>query len=111
MIQLTDKAQEKIIELIKEENDPTLKLRVFVQGGGCSGFQYGFVLDNQDDEDIEVNSGLVSIVVDVMSAQYLQGTEIDFADDIMGAHFKIKNPNTKSTCGCGNSFSVYDWNI
>lgn len=112
MIQITSKAQEKISEIIQEENDPNLKLRVFVQGGGCSGLQYGFALDNeQNEEDFEIEVGAVKVLVDVMSSQYLQGAEIDFTDDLTGEHFKIKNPNAQSTCGCGNSFSAPDWNV
>lgn len=113
MIQITSQAQEKILEIIQEENDPNIKLRVFVQGGGCSGLQYGFILDDeQNEEDFEIELGSVKIVVDSMSSQYLQGAEIDYSDDITGAHFKIKNPNAQSTCGCGNSFSAYPaWDV
>jgi iron-sulfur cluster insertion protein len=112
MIKLTPQAQKKIEEIILEENDPTLKLRVFVQGGGCSGLQYGFALDNeQSEEDFEIEVGSVKLIVDVMSSQYLQGASIDFSEDITGTQFKIQNPNAQSTCGCGNSFSAPDWNI
>ncbi len=112
MIQITSQAQEKITEIIQEENDPNLNLRIFVQGGGCSGLQYGFVLDNEKNEgDVEIEVGPVKIIVDVMSLQYLQGAEIDFTDDITGAYFSIKNPNAQSTCSCGNSFSPPNWDI
>jgi iron-sulfur cluster insertion protein len=113
MISLTQSAQKKIEEIMIEENDPTLKLRVFVQGGGCSGLQYGFTLDNeQTEEDFEIEAGPVKMLVDVMSSQYLQGASIDYTEDVTGAQFKIKNPNAQSTCGCGNSFQpLPDWDI
>lgn len=106
-IVFTDAAANKVGELIKEEDNPNLKLRVFVSGGGCSGFQYGFTFD----EDIEegdsrvVNRG-VTLVVDPMSVQYLMGAEIDYKDDLQGAQFIIRNPNAATTCGCGSSFTV-----
>ena len=108
MITITESAQAKIQDIIAEENNPAVKLRVFVQGGGCSGFSYGFTLDeavNEDDFDLEVNG--VHILVDSMSSQYLQGAEVDYKDDIYGATFTIKNPNAQTTCGCGSSFSPY----
>ena len=107
MINVTESCVAKVQELIAEENNPDLKLRVFVQGGGCSGFQYGFTFDeiaNEDDFDIEVAG--VKFVVDAMSAQYLQGANIDYVEDIHGSSFTIKNPNAQTTCGCGSSFSV-----
>jgi iron-sulfur cluster insertion protein len=97
----------KVKELVAEEGNPNLKLRVFVQGGGCSGFQYGFTFDelrNEDDFDFEFQN--VTVVVDSMSWQYLQGVDIDYVEDVMGASFTIKNPNATTTCGCGSSFSV-----
>mgnify|MGYP000394168844 CR=1 FL=1 len=104
----TDSAAAKVAELITEEGNPELKLRVFVQGGGCSGFSYGFRFDeiaNEDDTTM-VNNG-VSLLVDAMSYQYLVGAEIDYKDDLDGAQFVIKNnPGAKSTCGCGSSFSA-----
>jgi iron-sulfur cluster insertion protein len=106
MITITDNAIAKIQEIISEESNPALKLRVFVQGGGCSGMQYGFTLDeiaNDDDWTLDVNG--VNILVDSMSGGYLQGAEIDYKDDLMGASFSIKNPNAQTTCGCGSSFS------
>jgi len=107
MINITTPAQYKIIELLKEENNPNLKLRTFVQGGGCSGFSYGFTFDeDQAEDDWEVPIGNFKVLVDSMSMQYLQGAEIDFKDDLEGANFSIKNPNAQTTCGCGSSFSV-----
>jgi len=103
----TDAAAHKVRELIAEENNPNLKLRVYISGGGCSGFQYGFTFDEQraDDDLAVVNDGVV-LVVDPLSLQYLMGAEIDYAENLHGAQFVIRNPNAKSTCGCGSSFSV-----
>jgi iron-sulfur cluster insertion protein len=107
MVEITDSAKEKIRDLLREENDPTLKLRTFVQGGGCSGFQYGFTFDNdQNDDDWEFDIGEHKMLVDSMSMQYLQGAVIDYKEDLMGSSFSIKNPNAQTTCGCGSSFSV-----
>jgi len=106
MITLTENATAKIQEIFAEENNPALKLRVFVQGGGCSGMQYGFTFDeevNEDDFDLDFDG--VKVLVDSMSSQYLQGATIDFKDDLMGASFSINNPNAQTTCGCGSSFS------
>jgi iron-sulfur cluster insertion protein len=103
----TDAAAEKVKRLIDEEGNPNLKLRVFVQGGGCSGFQYGFTFDeavNEDDTSMEKNG--VMLLIDAMSFQYLAGAEIDYQEGIEGAQFVIKNPNATSTCGCGSSFSA-----
>lgn len=103
----TDNAAAKVKNLIDEEGNADLKLRVFVQGGGCSGFQYGFTFDdvvNEDDTTMEKNG--VSLLIDAMSYQYLIGAEIDYKEDIEGSQFVIKNPNATSTCGCGSSFSV-----
>jgi iron-sulfur cluster insertion protein len=103
----TDAAADKVKELIEEEGNPDLKLRVFVQGGGCSGFQYGFTFDEAINEDDTVmNKSGVQLLIDSMSYQYLVGAEIDYKDDINGAQFVIKNPNATTTCGCGSSFSV-----
>jgi len=102
----TDSAAAKVSQLIVEEGNPDLKLRVFVQGGGCSGFQYGFTFDeeiNEDDSVMEKNG--VKLLIDAMSYQYLVGAEIDYKDDLQGAQFVIKNPNAGTTCGCGSSFS------
>ena len=103
----TDSAAEKVKTLIDEEGNADLKLRVFVTGGGCSGFQYGFTFDEAVNEDDTVmdKSG-VQLLVDSMSYQYLVGAEIDYKDDLNGAQFVIKNPNATTTCGCGSSFSV-----
>ena len=102
----TDSAAAKVSQLIVEEGNPDLELCVFVQGGGCSGFQYGFTFDeeiNEDDSVMEKNG--VKLLIDAMSYQYLVGAEIDYKDDLQGAQFVIKNPNAGSTCGCGSSFS------
>ena len=97
----------KLRELIAEEANPAIKLRVFVQGGGCSGFSYGFTFDEvQNEDDFDFNYEEVSVVVDAMSMQYLQGSTIDFREDTMGSSFVINNPTAVSTCGCGSSFSV-----
>jgi iron-sulfur cluster insertion protein len=108
MIEITEAAKIKIIDLLSEENDPTLKLRTFVQGGGCSGFSYGFTFDNeQNDDDFEFDlDEQHRVLIDAMSMQYLQGAVIDYRDDLMGSSFSIKNPNAETTCGCGSSFSV-----
>lgn len=103
----TDAAASKVAQLIDEEGNPELKLRVFVTGGGCSGFQYGFTFDetvNEDDSTLEKNG--VKLLIDSMSYQYLLGAEIDYKEDLEGAQFVIKNPNATTTCGCGSSFSV-----
>ena len=103
----TDSAADKVRQLIEEEGNAELKLRVFVQGGGCSGFQYGFTFDeetNEDDTVMEKNG--VRLLIDAMSYQYLVGAEIDYTDGLEGAQFVIKNPNATTTCGCGSSFSV-----
>ena len=106
-LNFTDAAANKVRELILEENNPNLKLRVFVTGGGCSGFQYGFTFDeivNDDDTKMEKNG--VMLLIDAMSLQYLTGAEIDYKEDLEGAQFVIKNPNATTTCGCGSSFSA-----
>jgi len=103
----TDSAAEKVRQLIEEEGNPDLKLRVFVQGGGCSGFQYGFTFDEETSEDDTVmQKNGVTLLIDAMSYQYLLGAEIDYKEDLEGAQFVIKNPNATTTCGCGSSFSV-----
>jgi iron-sulfur cluster insertion protein len=103
----TDNAVAKVRDLIAEEGNPELKLRVFVQGGGCSGFQYGFTFDEETNEDDTiVNKEGVKLLIDAMSYQYLVGAEIDYKEDIQGSQFVIKNPNATSTCGCGSSFSA-----
>lgn len=103
----TDAAANKVRELIAQECNDNLKLRVYVSGGGCSGFQYGFTFDeNIDDDDTQVTKQGVTLLVDSMSALYLGGAEIDFSDGVEGAQFVIRNPNAMATCGCGNSFTV-----
>jgi len=103
----TDSAATKVAELLKEENNPALKLRVFISGGGCSGFQYGFTFDEKvEDGDTRVENGGVTLLVDPLSIQYLMGAEIDYREDLEGAQFVIRNPNATTTCGCGSSFSV-----
>ena len=108
MIDLQESAVSKLKELIAEEGNPDLKLRIFVQGGGCSGMQYGFTFDeerNEDDFDLEFDG--VGLLVDSMSAQYLQGAKIKYTEDAMGASFSIDNPQAQTTCGCGSSFTPY----
>lgn len=103
----TDSAANKVKELIEEEGNPSLKLRVFVTGGGCSGFQYGFTFDEEvaeDDTTMEKNG--VTLLIDPMSYQYLVGAEIDYSEGLEGSQFVIRNPNANSTCGCGSSFSA-----
>jgi len=103
----TDSAAQKVRQLIDEEGNPSLKLRVFVQGGGCSGFQYGFTFDEEtNDDDTVMEKNGVTLLIDAMSYQYLTGAEIDYKEDLEGAQFVIKNPNATTTCGCGSSFSV-----
>lgn len=107
MITITDSAKNKIKDLIYEENNPKLALRTFVQGGGCSGFNYGFTFDEEiGDDDFEIPVDEFKVLVDSMSMQYLQGAEIDYKEDVMGSQFIIKNPNATTTCGCGSSFGV-----
>lgn len=106
-IAFTDRAASKVAELIAEENNPELKLRVYITGGGCSGFQYGFTFDEQvAEDDTVIEKCDVTVVVDSMSIQYLKGAEIDYKEDLAGARFVIRNPNAQTTCGCGSSFSV-----
>ena len=106
-IVFTDAAASKVGELIQEEENPGLKLRVFISGGGCSGFQYGFTFDeNVEDGDSQVVNRGVTLVIDPMSVQYLMGAEIDYQEDLQGAQFIIRNPNATTTFGCGQSFTV-----
>ena len=103
----TDNAANKVKELIEEEGNPELKLRVFVTGGGCSGFQYGFTFDEvANDDDTAMQKNGVTLLIDPMSYQYLVGAEIDYSEGLEGSQFVIKNPNASSTCGCGSSFSA-----
>ena len=107
LVTMTPNAVKKITELLAEENNPALNLRIFVQGGGCSGFQYGFTFDeevNEDDFDLEFDG--VRLLVDSMSSSYLQNAEIDYVESLNGSAFSIKNPQATTTCGCGSSFAV-----
>lgn len=107
MIEITDSAMAKISDILAEENNPKIKLRTFVQGGGCSGFSYGFTLDEeQNEDDFVIEKSGVNILIDSMSMQYLHGATIDFKDELMGSSFTINNPNATTTCGCGSSFAV-----
>lgn len=103
----TELAAGKVKTLIEEEENANLKLRVFVTGGGCSGFEYGFTFDEDiEDDDTTIEKNGVELVVDALSYQYLAGAEIDFQEDLQGARFVVKNPNASTTCGCGNSFAI-----
>ena len=105
---VTENAIKKLHTIIEEENDPALRLRIFVQGGGCSGFQYGFTLDTeQSEDDWAIPAGSLSVLIDSMSAQYLENASIDYTEDVYGSSFKISNPNAVTTCGCGSSFNPY----
>lgn len=107
MITITDSAKQKIKDLLYEEGNPKLSLRTFVQGGGCSGFSYGFTFDEEiNEDDFEVPIDEFKVLVDSMSMTYLQGAEIDYKEELMGSQFTIKNPNATTTCGCGSSFGV-----
>ena len=106
-LKFTDAAANKVKSLIEEENNPNLKLRIYISGGGCSGFQYGFSFDeNITEGDITVQNGDVMLVIDPMSYQYLEGAEVDYTEGLEGAQFVVRNPNATTTCGCGSSFSV-----
>ena len=105
---VTEDASKKIASIIEDEGNSALKLRIFVQGGGCSGFNYGFTLDEiANDDDWSITAGITSVLVDAMSAQYLDGAEIDYKETLSGASFVFTNPMAKSTCGCGSSFNPY----
>lgn len=106
-IAFTDAAAAKVQELILEEGNPALNLRVYISGGGCSGFQYGFSFDeNRAEDDIAVENAGVTLLVDPLSVQYLMGAEVDYSETLQGAQFVIRNPNASTTCGCGSSFSI-----
>lgn len=108
MITVTEAAVAKIQDILAEENNPSLRLRVFVQGGGCSGMQYGFTLDEQqNDDDWALEISGVQVLVDAMSSGYLEGATVDYREDQYGNQFTIRNPNAQTTCGCGSSFSPY----
>lgn len=106
-ILFTDSAARKVRELIEEEGNKALKLRVYISGGGCSGFQYGFTFDDSaSEEDLAIQNQGVTLVVDPLSLQYLAGAEVDYSETLQGAQFVIRNPNAQTTCGCGSSFSI-----
>jgi len=106
-LRFSSAAAAKVRELIAEEGNADLKLRVYIQGGGCSGFQYGFEFDeNRGDDDVAVETDGVTLLVDPLSLQYLMGAEVDYAESLQGAQFVIRNPNAKTTCGCGSSFTM-----
>ena len=108
MIQIKESAITKISDILAEENNPKAKVRVFVQGGGCSGMQYGFTIDDeQNEDDFEIPAGSLSVLVDSISAQYLENASIDYGEDLSGSQFKISNPQAQTTCGCGSSFSPF----
>lgn len=107
MITISESAKTKIKDLLYEEANPKLALRTFVQGGGCSGFSYGFTFDEEvNEDDFEIPLDEFKVLVDAMSMQYLTGAEIDYKEELMGSTFSIKNPNATTTCGCGSSFGV-----
>jgi len=107
MISLTESAKTKINDILFDEGNPKISLRTFVQGGGCSGFSYGFTLDEeQNEDDFVLDTGSFKVLVDSISMQYLQGATIDYKEELMGSNFVIKNPNASGSCGCGSSFSV-----
>jgi iron-sulfur cluster insertion protein len=107
MLTMSPNAVKKISQLLSEENNPELKLRIFVEGGGCSGFRYGFTFDEvQNEDDFSLDIEGAKLLVDAMSSQYLQGAEIDYVESLAGSQFNIKNPQAKTTCGCGSSFAA-----
>ena len=107
MVEITESAKNKIKDILYEEGNPNIALRTFVQGGGCSGFQYGFTLDEtKNEDDFEIPLDEFKILIDAMSMQYLQGASIDYKEELMGSNFVINNPNAQTTCGCGSSFAV-----
>jgi len=106
-VTITESAQTKIVDILAEENNPAIKLRTFVQGGGCSGFQYGFTLDEvTNEDDFVIEHPGITVLIDAMSMQYLQGSTIDYKESLMESSFVINNPNASGSCGCGSSFSV-----
>lgn len=107
MIELTENARNKIMDILYDEGNPKMCLRTFVQGGGCSGFQYGFTLDEfKNEDDFEFEVGPFKLLVDAMSMQYMTGATIDYKEELMGSNFVIQNPNAQTTCGCGASFTI-----
>lgn len=107
-VSMTASAADKVRELLKQENDPSLGLRIFVAGGGCSGLQYGMTLDEEQEGDTSVQMEGFKVLVDEMSFGYISGSEVDYVDSLMGAGFTVNNPNAVSSCGCGNSFKTAD---
>lgn len=108
MLAISENAVNKIRDLLAEENNPKLKLRTFVQGGGCSGMQYGFTFDeDQNEDDFTLEEHGITVLVDSASMMYLEGARIDYKEDVMGNSFTIDNPNAETTCGCGSSFSPF----
>jgi iron-sulfur cluster assembly protein len=108
IITMTTSAADKVRELLAQENDPSLALRIFVAGGGCSGLQYGMTLDEEQDGDTVIPQGGFRVLVDEMSVGYIMGSEVDYVDSLMGAGFTVNNPNAVSSCGCGHSFRTAD---
>lgn len=108
IINMTPAAAEKVRELLAQENDPSLGLRIFVAGGGCSGLQYGMTLDEQQEGDTVITLSGINVLVDEMSIGYISGSEVDYVDSLMGAGFTVNNPNAVSSCGCGHSFKTAD---
>ncbi|MFT4633959.1 MAG: iron-sulfur cluster insertion protein [Candidatus Pseudothioglobus sp.] len=106
-VNFTDSAARKVHTLVVEEENPALKLRAFVTGGGCSGFEYGFTFDEDiEEDDTVIEKGDVTLLIDALSYQYLVGAEVDFKEDLQGSRFVVTNPNASTTCGCGNSFAI-----
>ncbi len=105
-ISMTPAAVDKVHELLQQENDPSLALRIFVAGGGCSGLQYGMTLDEEQESDTVINQGDFKVLVDEMSFGYISGSQVDYVDSLMGAGFTVNNPNAVSSCGCGHSFKT-----
>lgn len=108
IITMTTSASDKVRDLLAQENDPSLALRIFVAGGGCSGLQYGMTLDEQQDGDTVISQEGFRVLVDEMSVGYIMGSEVDYVDSLMGAGFTVNNPNAVSSCGCGHSFKTAD---
>ncbi len=106
ILSMTPTAAEKVRELLKQEDDPSLALRIFVAGGGCSGLQYGMTLDEEQEGDTVITHGGFNVLVDEMSLSYITGSEVDYVDSLMGAGFTVNNPNAVSSCGCGHSFKT-----
>ena len=107
LVTISDSAVTKLKEILKEEDNPNMKVRMFVQGGGCSGMQYGFTLEEeQNEDDFVIEKDGVQLLIDAMSSQYVQGAEVDWPESVQGSQFAIRNPNAQTTCGCGSSFST-----